>query len=89
MRANTGRKYDQIGFQVAVITEVHAQPSIFAFNDVGGGFLCMHLNTQFFDLVAQQCAAVGIQLHRHQAGREFHHVRLQAETSQCVGGFQA
>ena len=38
--------------------------------------------------MAQQGAAVAVQLHRHQARGEFHHVRLQAQVLQGVGGFQ-
>lgn len=57
--------------------------------DGGGGLFRVHPHTQGLDAAPQQRAALGIQLHRHQPGRELHYVRLQTQAAQRIGRFQA
>ena len=48
----------------------------------------MHLNSQRFDLAAQDGAAAGVDLHRHEARRKLDHVGLESQTLQGVGRLQ-
>ena len=59
-----------------------------ALGDRCGGLLGVYLNAQLLDLVAQQRAAIGIKLNRHQPGRKFHHVGFQSEALERIGSFK-
>ena len=48
----------------------------------------MHLHTQRLDARTQRRTAFGIQLHRHQAWGELHHMGFQAQRLQRIGCFQ-
>ncbi|MFN2361049.1 MAG: hypothetical protein ABR522_08240 [Marinobacter sp.] len=56
MGANAGGEHDQVGLRVGVVAEVQAQAGVLALDDPGGGFLCMNLHTQLFDLALEQAA---------------------------------
>ena len=49
----------------------------------------MHAHAQALDLRLERQPAEVIQLHRHQARRELHHMGFKAQAFQGVGGFQA
>ncbi len=85
---DAGGKHNQIGFQMAVVGEVHPQPRVAARNNGRGGFLGVHLHAQILDLLAQKGATLIVQLHRHQARGKFHHMGLQPQAFQGVCRFQ-
>ena len=49
----------------------------------------MDVDPEGLDLLAQQLAAAIVDLHRHQARRELHHVRLEPEILERLGRLQA
>ena len=61
------------------IGEVHPPLVVLAGHDVGGGAIEVHPHAQRSDVLLERKAAILIQLHRHQAWREFDDMRFQAE----------
>jgi len=49
----------------------------------------MHTDTERLDARLERRAALLVQLHRHQARSELHHMRFQAQRLQRIGRFQA
>ncbi|MCY1343047.1 hypothetical protein D9M69_290550 [compost metagenome] len=89
LRADAGGEDDQVGFEEILTGEVHPVAIFLAGADGLGGFREMHPHAQCFDARLECLAALVIELHRHQARGEFHHVGVEAEGLQRIGGFQA
>jgi hypothetical protein len=87
-RADTGGEQDHVRFQHLAVGELHGVTAGFAVHDFLGVALGVDADAQRFDLAAQQAAAAVINLHRHQPGREFDDMGLQAQVLQRLGGFQ-
>ncbi|VVO44489.1 hypothetical protein PS720_06446 [Pseudomonas fluorescens] len=87
--ADAGGKHDQVGFEELVIGKIHAIAVLLAGADRLSRTRQMHPHAQALDLRLERQAAKIVQLHRHQARRELHHVRFKAQALQRVGGFQA
>src|SRR5690606_22697064 len=49
----------------------------------------VYLHAKCFDLAPEQARTTFVQLHRHQARREFHHVGFQTHATQGVGSLEA
>ncbi|MNV23985.1 hypothetical protein D3C71_1150270 [compost metagenome] len=88
MSADTGGKHDQVGFEEFVIGEIHAIAVLLARTDRLRGAGQVYTDAQSFDLRLERLATEVIQLYRHQARREFHHVGFKAQALQRVRGFQ-
>jgi hypothetical protein len=88
-RADAGGEDDHVGFQVRAVFEIHAMGVLLAIDDLDRVLLRMGGHAQFLDLLAQHAAAAFIDLHRHQARREFDHVGFQLQVAQGLGAFQA
>ena len=71
------------------VRKVHAVPGTLAIHDFARVLLRVHAHAQGFDLAAQHGAAAVVHLHRHQARREFDHMRLQSQILERLGRFQA
>ena len=87
-RPDAGREHDQIRFQVLAVRKYHALAAGFAVHDLARVAPGVHAHAQRLDLAPQQAAAAAVQLHAHQLRRELHHVRLQAQRLERVGGLQ-
>ncbi|MNV37162.1 hypothetical protein D3C71_1286710 [compost metagenome] len=89
LRADTGGEHDQIGFEEFVVGEIHPIAEFFAGTDRLRGAGQVHTDAQPFDLRLERQPTEVIQLHRHQARREFHYVRFKAQAFQGIGRFEA
>ncbi len=89
LRADSGGKHDQIGFQELALCEVHPVAMLLASADRLGSARQVHADAQCLDARPQRRAALVVQLHRHQARGELHDMSFQAEGLQRVGRFQA
>ncbi len=87
LRADTRRKHHQPGFQALAVGEIQRQPGWRGAN-FAGGFTGMNADAQRRDFVTQPRCASRVQLHRHQVRREFHHMGVQPQLFQGVGGFK-
>nr|BFE96938.1 hypothetical protein GCM10020185_74740 [Pseudomonas brassicacearum subsp. brassicacearum] len=72
-----------------VVAEVHPITVLLTDADGLGALGQVHADAQLLDTGLEGQAALGIQLHRHQSGGEFHHVGFQAQGLEGVGRFQA
>ncbi|ENO77080.1 cellobiohydrolase A [Thauera sp. 27] len=88
-RTDAGGEHDHVGLQVGTVGKHHAVAGAAAVGDLDRVALGVHLHAQGLDLVAQDAAAFVVHLHRHQAGREFDDVGLEAEVAQRLGALQA
>ncbi len=79
LRANTGGKHDQVGFQKFVVGKIHPITILLAVADRLRGAGQMHTDPQRFDAGLQRSTTVLIQLHRHQARGKFDDMGFKAE----------
>ncbi len=86
--ANTCREHDQVGFKKLAPIEIHSIAVVFAghYRLCGPGRVYAH--TQGFDLRAQGCTAIAVELHRHQPRGKLHHMRFQAQRLEGIGRFE-
>ena len=87
-RADSRGEHDQVGFEAGAIDEdqlVAARPAV---DDFPGVLLQVDPGAQRLDLAPQEPAGGIVELHRHQARREFHDVGLEAEVLERFGGLQ-
>ncbi|MCY1418090.1 hypothetical protein D9M71_336370 [compost metagenome] len=89
LRADAGGEDDQVGFEEVFTGEVHPVAVFFSGADGLGGLGQMHAHAQLLDPRLEGLAALVIQLHRHQARGELHHMGIQTEGFQRIGRFQA
>ncbi|MNO44312.1 hypothetical protein D3C76_345510 [compost metagenome] len=88
LRTDTGGEHDQVGFKEFVISEVHPVAVFLACADRLRSTRQVHTDAEALDLCLERQATVFVQLHRHQARGEFHHMSFQPQGFQGVGGFQ-
>ncbi len=86
--ADTGGEHHQIRLQVLAVGKVHAPAVFLTTDDLAGCPGQVDCDSQRFDTRAQGSAALGVQLHRHQPGREFHHMGFQTQRLERVGRLQ-
>ncbi len=89
LRADAGGEDDQVGLQGLIAGEVHPVAVVAAGADRLRGLAQVHADAEVLDALPERGAAEVVELHRHQARGEFHHVRFQAQRFQRVGCLQA
>ena len=87
LRADPRREDHHVGQQRATVGKVQPQAVGLA-HDGGGGFAGMHPHAEGDDLLPQHRRPAVIQLDGHQVRGKLHHVRLQPQLFQGVGGLQ-
>ncbi|MCY1358384.1 hypothetical protein D9M69_449180 [compost metagenome] len=89
LRADTGGEDDQVGFEEVFPGEVHPIAVFAAGADGLGGLGQVHAHAQRLDPCLEGLAALVVELYRHQAWGELHHMGIQAKGLQRIGRFQA
>src|SRR5471032_2896756 len=83
-RADTGREDDHVGVEVRAVGELHALAAIGAVRRVDDGDRVLrrvHRHAEVFDFLAQHARAGVVDLHRHQARREFDNVGVEVHVA--------
>ena len=87
-RADAGGDDNHVHVQFVAVLEAHAGHAAVA-QHLLGGLVEVHADAEVFDLAHQDTRAGVVDLPRHQARREFHHVGFQAEVVGRLGRFEA
>ncbi len=87
-RPNAGRHDNHVHVQHVAVLKAHAGHAAVA-EHLLGGFVEVHADAEVFNLAHQDARAGVVDLPRHQARGEFHHVRLQAEVVRRLGRLEA
>ncbi len=87
-RPDAGGEHDEVGLELGAVGKFQAVQAGVAGDDLGGGFLGVHMHAERLDLLSQHAAAAVIELHGHEARRELHHMGFESEVLQGLAGLE-